>query len=97
TDLGISIAWQNVPYLEGAWPSWDETGQHDNDDYERLLRPFRSRFFIVGDQASTLPGWQEGAMMSAEHVVEHIAGLEEVIYPDHIQAPNTIKVMQGRY
>jgi monoamine oxidase len=96
TDLGLSIAWQNVPYQEGAWPSWDENNQHDNDDYERILRPFRSRFFIVGDQASTLPGWQEGAMMSAEHVIALIAGLEEVRYPEQIQTPNTIKVTQGQ-
>jgi monoamine oxidase len=96
TDLGMSIAWKFVPYLEGAWPSW--TGQqHDNKDYERLLKPFR-RFYVVGDQASTLPGWQEGAMMSAEHVVKMIAGLlivEE--FPDEIIAPNTLKVTQGIY
>lgn len=98
TDLGISIAWQYVPHQEGAWPSWGNE-QHDDSDYERLLRPFRQRFFIVGDQASTLPGWQEGAMMSAEHVVNHIAnhssGLIPLIYPEKIQAPNTIKVTQG--
>lgn len=98
TELGISIAWQNVPHQEGAWPSWGND-QHDDSDYERILRPFRSRFFIVGDQASTLPGWQEGAMMSAEHVVKHIAGhasgLLPLEFPAEIQAPNTLKVTQG--
>lgn len=94
TDKGVSIAWKYVPYLEGAWPSW-EGDQSDNSDYERLLRPFR-RFYIVGDQASTLPGWQEGAMMSAEHVVELITELKtEEDFPAFIQAPNTLKVTQG--
>lgn len=32
-----------------------------------------SRFFVVGDQVSQLPGWQEGAMMSAQHLVEQIS------------------------
>jgi monoamine oxidase len=94
SELGLSIAWKFVPYMEGAWANW-QGQQHDNHVYERLLKPFR-RFYIVGDQASTLPGWQEGAMMSAEHVVELIAGLlivEE--FPDTIEAPNTLKVTQG--
>ncbi len=95
TDLGMSIAWQYVPYLEGAWPSWNDTGQHDDAYYERILRPFKKRFFIVGDQASTLPGWQEGAMMSAEHVVKQIVELEDMIYPENIKAPDSIKVTQG--
>ena len=96
TELGVSIAWQYVPHQEGAWPDW--TGdQSENDDYERILRPFR-RFYIVGDQASTLPGWQEGAMMSAEHVVELITGtVSEADFPAMIVAPNTFKVMQGKF
>ncbi len=94
TDLGLSVAWQNVPFQEGAWPDWGNH-QHDDADYRRLLLP-DGRFYIVGDQASTLPGWQEGAMMSAEHVVELIAGSkrpEDV--PATLRAPNTFKVTQG--
>ena len=93
TGLGLSIAWQNVPFQEGAWPSWSGD-QHDDADYERLLLP-EGRFYMVGDQASTLPGWQEGAMMSAEHVVELIGGLKPHTVPKGIVAPNTFKVTQG--
>lgn len=93
TELGLSIAWQNVPYQKGAWPSWGDD-QHDDDDYRRLLLPER-RFYVVGDQASTLPGWQEGAMMSAEHVVELIGGLKPAVIPEDVRAPNTLKVTQG--
>ncbi|CAM2069208.1 FAD-dependent oxidoreductase [Sulfidibacter corallicola] len=93
TELGLSIAWQNVPYLAGAWPSWGE-GQHDDADYRRLLLPDR-RFYVVGDQASTLPGWQEGSMMSAEHVVELIGGLKPAIVPEDCTAPNTFKITRG--
>ncbi len=93
SELGLSVAWQNVPYQLGAWPSWG-AHQHDDADYRRLLLPDR-RFFVVGDQASTLPGWQEGAMMSAEHVVELISGLKPLEIPEDVTAPNTLKVTQG--
>lgn len=105
TQLGMSIAWQNVPYAGGAWPSWSDqaaedvsmtTKEHqDHQDYRRLLMPFNKRFFVVGDQASTLPGWQEGAMMSAEHVVELLAGLKPHEVPEGTRAPDTFKVIQG--
>jgi monoamine oxidase len=95
TELGLSIAWQHIPYQKGAWPAWDETTQHDNADYQTLLLPDKNRFFITGDQASTLPGWQEGAMMSAEHVVELLAELKPKVLPMGIVAPNTRKVTQG--
>lgn len=92
-ELGLSIAWQNIPYQLGAWPGWgDDT--NDDRDYQRLLLP-DGRFYVVGDQASTLPGWQEGAMMSAEHVVELIAGLKPHVVPEGTTAPNTRRVVQG--
>ena len=96
-DLGLSIAWQNVPHQEGAWADWGNynDNQHCDEDYRRLLEPFR-RFYVVGDQASTLPGWQEGAMMSAEWVVGLIGGLKPAEIPDGIKAPNSLKVTQGR-
>jgi len=93
TKLGLSVAWQHVPYAGGAWPSWGDD-VHDEKDYRRLLLPDR-RFYVVGDQASTLPGWQEGAMMSAEHVVELITGLKPHFVPENIEVPNTVKVTQG--
>ena len=75
TNLGLSIAWQNVPYQRGGWADWDPNSAADAAAYERLLQPDGSgRLYVVGDQVSSLPGWQEGAMMSAEHVVESIAG-----------------------
>ena len=93
TEKGISIAWQHIPHQKGAWASWGNN-QHDDRDYCRILLPDR-RFYIVGDQASTLPGWQEGAMMSAEHVVELIAELKEAVIPENVTAPNTLRITQG--
>ncbi|MBT4145831.1 MAG: amine oxidase, partial [Gammaproteobacteria bacterium] len=71
------IAWQNVHFQQGGWVNWDPISAADAAAYERLLQPeVGNRFYVVGDQVSSLPGWQEGAIMSAEHVVESIAGFK---------------------
>lgn len=91
---GISIAWQNVPFQEGGWANWDYAG--GETAYERLLGPDRD-FYILGDQVSPLPGWQEGAMISAEHVVEQIAGMRPKTGQDIREMPSTRRLVQGRF
>jgi len=95
-DKGISIAWQNVPFQLGGWADWSDTNPGDREAYARLLRP-DGRFHVVGDQVSTLPGWQEGAMMSAEHVVSQIGLLLKApAIPEIVHVPNTRRLVQGR-
>jgi monoamine oxidase len=94
-DKGISIAWQNVPYQRGGWAKWSSDSEEDRRAYRRLLAPDR-RFHVIGDQVSTLPGWQEGAMMSAEHVVKQVAGLRPLTVPDILHAPDTRELVTGR-
>lgn len=93
--LGLSIAWQNVPFQRGGWAWWDEQSTADRDAYARLLEP-DGRFHVVGDQVSSLPGWQEGAMMSAEHAIGQITGplrLEKRTVP---HAPSSRRIARGR-
>ena len=70
-ELGLSIAWQNVPYQLGGWA--DDWGC-DNKIPKPLLNA-EGRFWVAGDQVSYLSGWQEGAVRSAHHVIEGIAGI----------------------
>ncbi len=90
-DLGISIAWQNVPFIQACSMNWQ--GARDTPFYRRLLRPDGDgRFYIVGDQVSSLPGWQEGAVMSAEHVIRQIMDkpdTREKLQEDIKIAPNS--------
>ena len=67
--LGLSIAWQLVPHQRGGWANWDWSKDAQQKAYDRLLEPDK-QFRVVGDQVSYLPGWQEGAVLSAHHVVE---------------------------
>ena len=72
-DLGLSIAWQNVPWQLGGWAD-DWTCDNSGGSYQRLLEP-EGRLWVAGDQVSFLSGWQEGAVRSAHHVIRGIAGL----------------------
>ncbi|MDE0059278.1 MAG: FAD-dependent oxidoreductase [Defluviicoccus sp.] len=64
-EAGVSRAWGNVPFQLGAWPEADEAPA-------ALQRPDGAVHF-AGDQASALPGWQEGAVLSAHAAVAAIA------------------------
>lgn len=94
TDLGLSVAWQNVVYQGGGWSDWNPNSAADTAAYERLLQPDgKGRFYVSGDQVSSLPGWQEGAMMSAEHVVESIAGFKRrKSIPPILHAPDSRRI-----
>ena len=72
-ELGLSIAWQNVPYQLGGWAD-DWTCENSDAAYRTLLKP-DGRFWVAGDQVSFLSGWQEGAVRSAHHVIRGIARL----------------------
>jgi monoamine oxidase len=71
-NLGLSIAWKQVPYQLGGWA---DDWTCDDATYQRLLKP-EGRFWVAGDQVSYLSGWQEGAVRSAHHVIDAIAGLK---------------------
>lgn len=70
-ELGLSIAWQNVPWQLGGWA---DDWSCDKTIPETLLKP-EGRFWVAGDQVSYLSGWQEGAVRSAHHVIAGIAGV----------------------
>lgn len=65
---GLSIAWQEVPHIGGGWAEWNRDDRGHAVAYRRLLDSDK-RFIVAGDQVSYLPGWMEGAVLSAYHVV----------------------------
>lgn len=70
-ELGLSIAWQNVPWQLGGWA---DDWSCDTEIPPVLLRP-EGRFWVAGDQVSYLSGWQEGAVRSAHHAIAGVAGI----------------------
>jgi monoamine oxidase len=72
--LGVSIAWHKTPHQLGAWADWRPDEPEHKKLYSTLIHPQgRNNFLMIGDQVSALPGWQEGALMSAEWAYEQIA------------------------
>ena len=61
---GVSRAWGKAPFHKGAWPA-------RRGAPEALRRPDGAIYF-AGDQASALPGWQEGAALAAHAAVAAI-------------------------
>lgn len=71
-NLGLSIAWKQVPYQLGGWA---DDWKCDDKIYAQLLKA-DGNFWVAGDQVSYLSGWQEGAVLSAHHVIRGIAQIE---------------------
>ncbi|GAB3442331.1 flavin monoamine oxidase family protein [Actinophytocola sediminis] len=91
-DNGMSIAWHKVPYQSGVSAHWSPSDVNAAFAYSRLLAPdtpSNRRFFVIGDQVSPLPGWQEGALMSAEYVVGQLLGTERSEPPVIHQVPDS--------
>lgn len=64
---GISVAWNKVPYSLGGWAvSAPST----------LLQQADGPFLFAGDHLTYLPGWQEGAVISALNALANLAELE---------------------
>ena len=61
-ENGISVAWHRVPSALGCLAKWtDELRDKHYDD----LCAIDGRIVLAGEHASRLPGWQEGAVLSA--------------------------------
>lgn len=67
----VYVSWAKIPYSLGAYAN----NRHVECDaaYAQLEKP-QGRTYFAGDYLSHLVGWQEGAVLSAHHSVERIAG-----------------------
>jgi monoamine oxidase len=77
---GLAIAWQNMPHIKGGWAYWQAVGNaaYATKQFNAIVQGTGvnnsdPNFFIVGDQISSLPGWQEGAIASAINAVTRMA------------------------
>jgi len=100
---GVAIAWQNMPYIKGGWAQWHVVANavdHFNvlDQGSGVVGSDGVEsdpvFFVVGDQISSLPGWQEGAIASA------LIALSRMARPDletpHVKTmPDTRLMVEG--
>lgn len=97
-DRGVAIAWQNMAHIKGGWAQWQYV-ENNVHHYNHIIQGTGVNgsdpcFFIVGDQVSSLPGWQEGAIASALNAISRL------VRPDlelpHLSAlPDTKLMVEG--
>ncbi|MFO7562688.1 MAG: FAD-dependent oxidoreductase [Enhygromyxa sp.] len=94
---GISIAWQNMPYLRGGWVDWEKVSSDPDErrDVMNAVRKGDNDFYIVGDQVSFLPGWKEGAVATALEVFARVCEVEDYLLPVLAEVPNTRELVEG--
>jgi monoamine oxidase len=68
-ENGVSIAWHQMNHMLGCAAQWDEP--LFDQWFKRLQTPVGNHY-LIGDQVSYHPGWQEGAMASAHHAIAEI-------------------------
>jgi monoamine oxidase len=94
SEKAISIAWQNSPFQGEGTAHWDPQNPAHQRAYRRLLAP-DGKFFMIGDQISPYPGWQEGAIISAEHVMAQITGRRSTEISILESAPDSRRMLMG--
>lgn len=95
-EKGVTIAWHKVPYQLGGWADWKPDRDDHREAYRQLLQPEGGDlFYVTGDQTSPLPGWQEGAMMSAHYVMGQILGIMPLTVPEIVTVPDSVALTQG--
>ena len=74
-ETGVSISWQRYNHMLGCGSGFmDDTGEYLSAEKEklRLREPVAGRYYMMGDQVSFHPGWQEGAIATAQAALEDL-------------------------
>jgi monoamine oxidase len=74
-ESGVTIAWHQMNHMLGCAAQWDEALL--KQWFTRLQKPVGSHY-MIGDQVSYHPGWQEGAIASAHFAIADIDARERV-------------------
>lgn len=59
---GVAVSWHKVPWVLGCYGIWED---RDRDYAGAVTMGADERIVLAGEHLSYLPGWQEGAILSA--------------------------------
>ncbi len=69
-EKSVSVAWHRMNHIMGCTAQWTPDARQR---YFKLLQtPVAGRHYLMGDQISYHPGWQEGAFSSAHNALDHL-------------------------
>ena len=72
----VVVNWSKIPFNMGPWPAYGGAGGqegHIEDPAYKLLNEPHGRVYFSGAHLSQMPGWQEGAVLSAQRTLGLIA------------------------
>jgi monoamine oxidase len=98
-EHGVAIAWQNMAHIKGGWAQWVNVA-HSVRHYNNIIQGTgvdgsdKPTFFVVGDQVSSLPGWQEGAIASALNAISRMTR-PDLALPHLAALPDTRLMVEG--
>jgi monoamine oxidase len=72
-ENGVTIAWHQMNHMLGCAAQWEP--DLFKQWFAKLQRPAGAHY-LIGDQVSYHPGWQEGAIASAHHAIADIDARE---------------------
>jgi monoamine oxidase len=68
-ENGVSVCWHRMNHMLGCASQWSDSLREQWFD---LIQQPQGHHYLIGDQASYHPGWQEGAIHSAFHALADI-------------------------
>jgi monoamine oxidase len=68
-ETGVTVSWHRMNYIMGCTAQWTEEARRH---YYPILQQPTGRHYLIGDQISYHPGWQEGAVSSAHHALANL-------------------------
>jgi monoamine oxidase len=74
-ESGVTIAWHQMNHMLGCAAQWDEPLYKQ---WFKTLQAPSGNHFLIGDQVSYHPGWQEGAIASAHFAIGEIDARERL-------------------
>lgn len=73
----VVVNWNKIPFNLGPWPAFGgggrQEGRNEDPAYVLLNKPPKGRVYFSGAHLSQMPGWQEGAILSAHRTIGLIA------------------------
>jgi monoamine oxidase len=70
-EAAVSVPWHRMNHHMGCTAQWTEETRRRYFGY--LQKPVGGRHFLMGDQLSYHPGWQEGAFSSAHFALSELS------------------------
>ncbi|WP_190366813.1 hypothetical protein [Pseudoalteromonas sp. S16_S37] len=96
-----------MPYIKGGWSQWhavEENAGNAVKHFNALAQgssirsvqstPTQPNFFVIGDQLSSLPGWQEGAIASVLNAISRVER-PDLAVPHLSYLPDTRLMVEG--